>query len=52
MSPEGVRDKKGGGSEGRLNVNHLRLIPGLFLEDRTNWNNKEYLKKISISPKC
>ena len=25
-----------GGMEGKLNGNHLRLIPGLCLEDRTN----------------
>jgi hypothetical protein len=37
--PEWTRDREGGseaGMEGKLNGNHLRLIPGLYLEDRTN----------------
>ena len=27
---------KSGGAEGKLNGNYLRLIPGLYLEDRRN----------------
>ena len=35
LPPECVRDRKGGGLEDmirKLNGNHLRLIPGLYLE--------------------
>jgi hypothetical protein len=39
VPPDWVQDKKGGGvegMEGKLNGNHLRLIPELCLEDRMN----------------
>ena len=36
VPPEWVRDRKEGGVEGKLNGNHLKLIPGLCLEDRMN----------------
>ena len=39
LPPEWVQDRKGGGvegMEGNLNGNHLRVTPGLCLEDRTN----------------
>ena len=39
VPPEWVQDRKEGGVErtgGKFNGNHLRLIPGLCLEDRFN----------------
>ena len=33
VPPEWVQGRKGGEMEGKLNGNHLRLIPGLRLED-------------------
>ena len=34
VPPERVRGEEG--MEGKLNGNHVRIIPGLYLEDRTN----------------
>ena len=36
VPPVGLRDRELGGAEGKFNGNYLRLIPGLYLEDRMN----------------